>query len=662
MSTKALDGVVAAAQQYPMRTVLATQLEANVLAYLRTKGLKDIAALALTIVVVEGMFHPTASLKTLRGLLDACVDKLKPVGEACVKYVRRPKHVLHVKSSGLPPNFRTNTAYQSIMWYLEHLQTAEEVQHSDGQSGEYAVKGGGDGAKVEAGEAVHKPGVQTTVLSAAGGGSCSGSLAKPSLWKRVVGLLPRPFACTEVYATLDMDVKATQDADELVAGMRYTPPLVAAMTNTVTWRGVYKITFVREHKTETVNNGEKPMVRDVVCVTLTCEDNILKAFNDEAIRMYLARLKAISHKPQLFKVQRTAGGALTLVTTPLKNRVSLSNIAMDDRERKVLMTRLELFKDNEEWYHSNSMRYKLSVMSYGPPGTGKTMLGKAIAAYLGLSYADFNLSMFKSDLELDDIRAKLPDNVMLAFDDLDAQNSNFTQRTVVTNVQKHAQNRKRGKNNAGEKTEAAPGVSLARMLSLLDGDAKNGQVVYVSTNYPDVLDEAMLRSQRVDALIAMMPCTAASVKFLFQRFFPGRTLADTDLPDLEKFPSIIPADVESVLVQNKSDPETAASLLRVLTPRTVMYAELERYRRINPRELSKASAEYVEALKPVESLPDDGDDAESVEDGVDESSGAAADGAAAGTVDEEAQAATGAGACAGGGLLSYKISAATLKQ
>ncbi|HEV7674420.1 MAG TPA: AAA family ATPase [Candidatus Angelobacter sp.] len=68
------------------------------------------------------------------------------------------------------------------------------------------------------------------------------------------------------------------------------------------------------------------------------------------------------------------------------------------------------------------------------------------------------------------------------------------------------------------------GLTLTGLLNSLDGFmAKDGSIVFMTTNHPELLDPALVRPGRVDFELEFKEATAEQKARLFKRFFPGAT-------------------------------------------------------------------------------------------------------------------------------------------
>ncbi|ADJ14346.1 CDC48 family AAA ATPase [Halalkalicoccus jeotgali] len=176
------------------------------------------------------------------------------------------------------------------------------------------------------------------------------------------------------------------------------------------------------------------------------------------------------------------------------------------------------------------------VLLYGPPGTGKTLLAKAVA-----NEADSNFISIKGPELLDkyvgesergvrEIFAKARENAptVVFFDELDALAAERGDGT--------------GGSKAGERV-------VSQLLTELDGlEELEDVVVIATTNRPDLIDDALLRSGRLDRHVHVDAPDEPARREIFAVHTRGKPLAeDVDLDELAaRTEGYVGADIEAV--------------------------------------------------------------------------------------------------------------------
>lgn len=155
---------------------------------------------------------------------------------------------------------------------------------------------------------------------------------------------------------------------------------------------------------------------------------------------------------------------------------------LKDGQKERIIADVDWFIHNKEWYTKRGIPYHRGYLISGPPGTGKTTLVSVIASKFSRSVSIINLGSMKDDDELYSAVAQIPDNAIIALEDIDCVGLD-TKRTEDT------------KESKGDKQ----GITLGGLLNCLDGlITPDGAMVFMTTNYPDKLDSALVRPGRVD--------------------------------------------------------------------------------------------------------------------------------------------------------------------
>ena len=67
---------------------------------------------------------------------------------------------------------------------------------------------------------------------------------------------------------------------------------------------------------------------------------------------------------------------------------------------KELLTKLDFFLQNKDWYYKKGIPYTLGIGLSGEPGTGKTSIIKAIAKYTNRHIVNLSMKLFKNRKQL----------------------------------------------------------------------------------------------------------------------------------------------------------------------------------------------------------------------------------------------------------------------
>jgi hypothetical protein len=198
------------------------------------------------------------------------------------------------------------------------------------------------------------------------------------------------------------------------------------------------------------------------------------------------------------------GGWMKLTTLPKR---SLDTIYLPKKQKDNIFNDLKKFYDLKDEYIKLGIPWKRNYLLEGAPGTGKSSLIFALASELNLNIYIINLGPKVDDSVLMSAVAAIPKNTILLLEDIDAL---FIDRRP----------------NDSNKSL----VSFSGILNVLDGMArKSGLVTFLTTNYKEHLDKALIRPSRVDFILEFGKAEKKQINEMFNKFFPDRK------SDFEKF-------------------------------------------------------------------------------------------------------------------------------
>jgi SpoVK/Ycf46/Vps4 family AAA+-type ATPase len=187
----------------------------------------------------------------------------------------------------------------------------------------------------------------------------------------------------------------------------------------------------------------------------------------------------------------------TLSKLPKRN---MDTIYLEKNEKEKIINDIETFKESKEIYNELGIPWKRNYLLEGPPGTGKSSLIFALASKFNMNIHIINLGPKVDDSTFMSAVSSLPRNTILLLEDIDAL---FVER----------------KANDSNKSM----VSFSGILNVLDGmGRKNGLVTFMTTNYINRLDSAMIRPSRVDVIMKFKEATKDQIESMFYKFFPNR--------------------------------------------------------------------------------------------------------------------------------------------
>lgn len=211
----------------------------------------------------------------------------------------------------------------------------------------------------------------------------------------------------------------------------------------------------------------------------------------------------------------------------------IDGIILNHEIHSKLVTDLEEFEGDKEWYDKINIPYKRGYLLYGPPGNGKTSLSIAIASKHKRNIYCLDINKLKDDQTLRYAFQNLQANSLLLIEDIDAA---FQKRDVVTT-----------ETVTGYK-KSAHQITFACLLNCLDGVYyKDGLVTLMTTNHLGRLDEALIRPGRMDMRVLIDNPTVVEVEAYVSRFYGAKVELARYVQKLSM------AQVQGVCITNRKD-------------------------------------------------------------------------------------------------------------
>lgn len=175
---------------------------------------------------------------------------------------------------------------------------------------------------------------------------------------------------------------------------------------------------------------------------------------------------------------------------------SLDTIVLADDMKQSVTQDVEAFLSNEALYNKYGIPYKRNYLFSGSPGTGKTSFIFALASHFNLNVGILNMGHQVDDYVFMKAINDMDDNMILVLEDIDAL---FVERKV----------------NDSNKSM----VSFSGILNVMDGIARKHKLItFMTTNYPDRLDDALVRPGRIDNWVKFTTASKDQVRMMYNRF------------------------------------------------------------------------------------------------------------------------------------------------
>lgn len=180
----------------------------------------------------------------------------------------------------------------------------------------------------------------------------------------------------------------------------------------------------------------------------------------------------------------------------------LESVILDKGIKERILSDVKGFLGSAKWYYDRGIPYRRGYLLHGPPGSGKSSFIRALAGELDYNIAMLNLSeRGLTDDRLNHLLTIIPRRTLVLLEDADAA---FGNRRTQTDDDGY-----RGAN-----------VTFSGLLNALDGVASaEERIVFLTTNYVDRLDSALIRPGRVDMAVRLGEATRWQMAQMWNRFY-----------------------------------------------------------------------------------------------------------------------------------------------
>ncbi len=213
----------------------------------------------------------------------------------------------------------------------------------------------------------------------------------------------------------------------------------------------------------------------------------------------------------------------------------LSNIFLKEHAFNKIKDPIVKFIDKDTYkdYYKHGIPYKMNIMLYGAPGVGKTSLIHSIASECDANICVLNINAeLKEESMIEAISQVNEDHKksILVLEDIDCI---FFDRKTNDTLKNH--------------------ITMNGILNCLDGfNNPEGLIVIMTTNFPDKLDDALMRSGRIDLEVELTHLDKYQARNMFLSFFNNEEHFKIMWDNIHKY-SVEPSTLMQFLFINRNE-------------------------------------------------------------------------------------------------------------
>lgn len=193
---------------------------------------------------------------------------------------------------------------------------------------------------------------------------------------------------------------------------------------------------------------------------------------------------------------------------PKKRRRRMDTVYIDQNIHNGVTHLINGFQKDKELYYNRGIPHRLILLFEGPPGTGKTTYATALAGLYNRTICILSLSEI-GDNSLSEAFKNSSDDSIILIEDIDSFSMTHSRiedpNGPKANIQRNEKNT----------------PTLSGLLNAMDGIAAiEGRLIIMTTNHPELLDEALIRAARVHKRVFIGNLMAEEVDKMYRVFFP----------------------------------------------------------------------------------------------------------------------------------------------
>jgi len=257
--------------------------------------------------------------------------------------------------------------------------------------------------------------------------------------------------------------------------------------------------------------------------------------------------------------------------SPSNNYRKLDTIILKNDLKNKIKNDLQLFLNSEEWYQHRDIPYTRGYLFYGHPGTGKTSMIKGLSLFSKRHIHYLMLNEIDNDSQLIELIKSINyKETILVIEDIDAmlnvvKSRNLEQKSYDEFIDEKDKNKKmtvdeweKYEHNKNKRST----ITLSCLLNVIDGlFSCHGRILIMTTNHPEILDDALIRPGRIDSKFLFDNCNTEQIGKLYEMFF-NKELSELNKIQLSSITKeYSPAHITSIFLRYRNNPDIALEYL-----------------------------------------------------------------------------------------------------
>lgn len=237
----------------------------------------------------------------------------------------------------------------------------------------------------------------------------------------------------------------------------------------------------------------------------------------------------------------TAPKQLTFAQYNFVSNKTFSNIYGE--QAHIIERRIKFFLENKQWYDSKGIPYQIGIMLTGIPGSGKTSIIRAIANRSKRHIISVNCANIQTATQFKNLFLNEELHIQKDEHTVETIRIPLNQRIYVLDEIDAMGHVVRSRGQSPHHHATVPDeLTLADILTTFDGTMEvSGRILLVTTNHPDILDDALMRPGRIDYCATFGYADRGLIKEMYEAFF------ESEFPEalIDKIPENVlsPAEV-----------------------------------------------------------------------------------------------------------------------